>query len=76
MSPRNMNAKQDTQPKAAQALPTIPKELIDQFVNGPMSAEAVNAASMACRRRPLSSNYKGFPIVVKQKSLVVESRSD
>ena len=26
--------------------------------------------------RQLSSNYKGFPIVVKQKSLVVESRSD
>ena len=26
---------------AAQALPTIPKELIDQFVNGPMSAQVV-----------------------------------
>jgi transposase-like protein len=37
-------------PKAAQALPTIPKELIDQFVNGPMSAEAVNAASMAFKK--------------------------
>ncbi|PQA78375.1 IS256 family transposase [Rhodoferax sp. TS-BS-61-7] len=36
--------------KAAQALPTIPKELIDQFVNGPMSAEAVNAASMAFKK--------------------------
>ena len=34
-------------PKAAQVLPPIPKERIDQFVNGPMSAEAVNAASMA-----------------------------
>lgn len=32
---------------AAQALPTVPKEIIDQFVNGPMRAEAVNAASMA-----------------------------
>ena len=32
---------------AAARLPSIPKELIDQFVNGPMSAEAVNAASMA-----------------------------
>ena len=31
-------------------LPTIPKELIDQFVNGPMSAEAVNAASMAFKK--------------------------
>ena len=35
---------------AKQALPTIPKELIDQFVNGPMSAEAVNAASMAFKK--------------------------
>ena len=37
-------------PKAAQVLPTIPKELLDQFVNGPMSAEAVNAASMAFKK--------------------------
>jgi transposase-like protein len=37
-------------PKAAQVLPTIPKELIDQLVNGPMSAEAVNAASMAFKK--------------------------
>jgi hypothetical protein len=29
------------------ALPSIPKELIDQMVRGPMDAEAVNAASMA-----------------------------
>ena len=32
------------------ALPKIPKELIDQFVNGPMSAEAVNAASLAFKK--------------------------
>jgi transposase-like protein len=32
------------------ALPSIPKELIDQFVKGPMSAEAVNAASMAFKK--------------------------
>ena len=37
-------------PKAAQVLPTIPNELIDQFVNGPMSAAAVNAASMAFKK--------------------------
>lgn len=37
-------------PKAAPVLPSIPKELIDQFVNGPMSAEAVNAASMAFKK--------------------------
>ena len=39
-------------PKEA-ALPAIPKELIDQFVQGPMTAEAVNAASLALPR-PLS----------------------
>jgi putative transposase len=32
---------------ATQALPAIPKVFIDQFVNGPMNAEAVNATSMA-----------------------------
>ena len=31
-------------------LPKIPTELIDQFVKGPMSAEAVNAASMAFKK--------------------------
>ena len=36
--------------KTAAALPKIPKELIDQFVSGPMSAEAVNAASMAFKK--------------------------
>ena len=36
--------------KAVPALPAIPKELIDQFVSGPMSAEAVNAASMAFKK--------------------------
>jgi len=33
--------------KPAAALPTIPKEIIDQFVSGSMTAEAVNTASMA-----------------------------
>ena len=35
---------------AAKALPSIPKELIDQFVSGPMSAQAVNAASVAFKK--------------------------
>ena len=35
---------------ALAAMPSIPKELIDQFVTGPMSAEAVNAASMAFKK--------------------------
>ena len=35
---------------ATAALPKIPKEIIDQFVKGPMTAEAVNAASMAFKK--------------------------
>lgn len=35
---------------AVMALPSIPKEWIDQFVTGPMSAEAVNATSMAFKK--------------------------
>ncbi|CAD5201689.1 Mobile element protein [Pseudomonas sp. FEN] len=31
-------------------LPAIPKELIDQFVNGPMTAEAIQDASMAFKK--------------------------
>ena len=36
--------------KPAAVLPSIPKELIDQMVSGPMDAEAVNAASMAFKK--------------------------
>ncbi len=32
------------------ALPKIPNELLDQFVTGPMTGEAVNAASMAFKK--------------------------
>lgn len=35
---------------AVAAMPSIPKELIDQFVTGPMSAEAVQAVSMAFKK--------------------------
>ena len=35
---------------AMAALPKIPKELIDAFCNGPMTGEAVNAASMAFKK--------------------------
>jgi transposase-like protein len=35
---------------AAGRLPPIPRELIDQFVNGPMSAEAVQDISMAFKK--------------------------
>ena len=45
-----MPRKMKTAAAAQAALPPIPKELIDQFVTGPMSAEAVNAASMAFKK--------------------------
>lgn len=36
--------------RAPRDLPAIPKELIDQFVDGPMSAEAIQDASMAFKK--------------------------
>jgi hypothetical protein len=36
--------------EASPVLPSIPKELIDLFVKGPMTAEAVQAASAAFRK--------------------------
>ena len=53
---------------AAATLPAIPKELIDQFVTGPMSAEAVNAASVASKKALIEralggelSHHLGYP---------------
>ena len=37
-------------PAGDAALPVIPSELIDQIVKGPMSADAVNAASKAFKK--------------------------
>ena len=45
-----MPSKTKTAAAATAAQPPIPKELIDQFVTGPMSAEAVNAVSTAFKR--------------------------
>jgi len=49
-------------------LPSIPKELIDQMVRGPMDAEAVNAASMAFKKALIErilgaelSHHLGYP---------------
>ncbi|AKJ29345.1 IS256 family transposase [Caldimonas brevitalea] len=54
---------------AQAALPSIPKELIDQFVKGPMSAEAVQAASMAFKKALIEralgaelSHHLGYPV--------------
>jgi putative transposase len=61
--PSKMNKK-----KSAALLPTIPKELIEHFVSGPMSAEAVNAASMAFKKALIEralcaelSHHLGYP---------------
>ena len=50
------------------ALPKIPKEVIDQFVSGPMSAEAVQATSMAFKKALIEralggelSHHLGYP---------------
>lgn len=47
MTIRSMYAKQE---EAGAPVAGDPQELIDQFVNGPMSAEAVHAASMAFKK--------------------------
>jgi putative transposase len=45
-----MPSKTSKKKVVAPELPSIPKELIDQLVSGPMTAEAVNAASMAFKK--------------------------
>ncbi len=54
--------------KTAVTLPSIPKEMIDQMVSGPMTAEAVNAASMAFKKALIEralgaelSHHLGYP---------------
>lgn len=54
--------------KAVVDLPRIPKEVIDQLVSGPMTAEAVNAASMAFKKALIEralgaelSHHLGYP---------------
>lgn len=54
--------------RTAVMLPHIPKEVIDQFVSGPMTAEAVNAASMAFKKALIEralgaelSHHLGYP---------------
>jgi hypothetical protein len=45
-----MPTKKKPASEAKTELPAIPKELIDQFVKGPMSAEAIQDASMAFKK--------------------------
>ena len=41
------------------ALPHIPKELIDQFVTGPMSAAAINATSVTFKKALIERALSG-----------------
>lgn len=62
-------------PKEA-GLPAIPKELIDQFVQGPMTAEAVNAASLAFKKALIEralgaelTHHLGYPAGAKPEAV-------
>ena len=59
---------------AAAALPSIPRELIDQFVTGPMSAAAVNAASIAFKK-PLIERVLGAELSLTG-SFLLPNKSD
>lgn len=44
---------------AAAAMPPIPKELVDRFVSGPMSAEAILPGLRRTLRRPCAPHALG-----------------
>lgn len=63
-----MPSRKTTKAAAEAQLPQIPSELIDQFVKGPMTAEAVNAASLAFKKALIEralggelSHHLGYP---------------
>ena len=63
-----MPSKLNRPKKAAPALPAIPQELLDQFGQGAMTAEAINAASMAFKKALIEralgaelSHHLGYP---------------
>ncbi len=67
---------------AAAALPSIPKELLDQFVKGPMTADAVNAASMAFKKalieRALGAelgHHLGYALGAEKPAAVTNQRN-
>ncbi len=42
-------------------LPAIPAELLEQFGNGPMTAEAINAATLALKKALIERALGGAP---------------
>jgi len=64
------------------ALPKISNELIDQFVTGPMTAEAVNAASMAFKKALIEramgaelGHHLGYPAGTAKPDAVANQRN-
>jgi putative transposase len=64
------------------ALPHIPKELLDHLVQGPMTAEAVNAAGVAFKKALIEralgaemSHHPGYPAGAAKPSEVVNHRN-
>ena len=64
------------------ALPKTPKELLDQFVSGPMTAQAVDAASMAFRKALIEralgaelSHHLGYPNGAAKPETVTNQRN-
>ena len=67
---------------AMAALPSIPKVLIDQFVTGPMSGEAVNAASMASKKATIEramgaelSHHLDYPVGAAKPAAAANQRN-
>ena len=44
--------------RAAAELPSIPKELVSQFLIGPMTCETINAAGLAFKKAVLCSSRR------------------
>lgn len=63
-----MPSKLNRPKRVAPTLPAIPKEILDQFGQGPMTADAINAASMAFKKALIEralgaelSHHLGYP---------------
>lgn len=68
--------------KPVAVLPSIPKEFIDQMVSGPMSAEAINAASIAFKKALIERargtelcHHLGYPPGAEKPSEVSNHRN-
>jgi putative transposase len=77
-----MPSKRKNADKPESALPAVPKELIDQFVTGPMSASAINAASVAFKKalieRALNaelSHHLGYPVGAEKPAEIANHRN-